>query len=102
MVRNRIYLYSQPKGETGLKELRVPTNVSLIKLENRGSGSVTASGTTERGENAVFFPLGGVKVNDFSNTTSFAQGIYNIEVSGLDYVRFNLDSASDVYITLIG
>lgn len=101
MVRNRIFLYDSAKGETGEKELRVPTNVSLIKLENQGSGSVTITGTTDRGK-VQFYAIGGIKVNDFSTALTFSNGLYNIETSGLEYMRFNLDTASDVYITLIG
>lgn len=101
MVRNRIFLYSEEKGETGEKELRVPVNVSMIKIENQGSGTVTVTGTTNK-DKVQFYAIGGIKANDFSTVLTYPNGLYNIETSGLEYMRFNLDTASNVYITLIG
>ena len=105
LVRNRTLLYNSAEGEIGEKTLRVRVDVSLIKCEVRGSGTLVVSGTTDIPNDSVdpvYFTIGGISVTDFSKHVSLTDGMYDLSVAGLSYLKFNLNSACDVYLTEIG
>ena len=105
LVRDRILLYDSTKGETGEKDFRVRTDTSLIKAEIRGSGTLVIQGTTDIPDedgHAYYFTIGGISVTDYSKHVSLTNGMFNVECSGLCHIKTSLDSACDVYLTLIG
>lgn len=105
MVRDRILLYDSSKNESGIKDFRVRTDTSLIKVEVRGSGQLLIQGTTDIPDedgHAYYFTIGGISVTDYSKHVSLTNGMFNVECSGLCHIKTSLDSACDVYLTLIG
>lgn len=105
MVRDRVLLYNSAKNESGTKDFRVPVNVSLIKAEIRGSGTLLIQGTTDIPDedgHAYYFTIGGISVTDYSKNINLTNGMFNVECSGLCHIKTSLDSACDVYLTLIG
>lgn len=105
LVRDRVLLYDSAKNESGTKDFRVPVNVSLIKAEIRGSGTLLIQGTTDIPDedgHAYYFTIGGISVTDYSKNINLTNGMFNIECSGLCHIKTSLDSACDVYLTLIG
>lgn len=105
LVRDRVLLYDSAKNESGTKDFRVPVNVSLIKAEIRGSGTLLIQGTTDIPDedgHAYYFTIGGISVTDYSKNINLTNGMFNVECSGLCHIKTSLDSACDVYLTLIG
>lgn len=105
LVRDRILLYDSSKNESGTKDFRVRTDTSLIKVEVRGSGQFLIQGTTDIPDedgHAYYFTIGGISVTDYSKHVSLTNGMFNVECSGLCHIKTSLDSACDVYLTLIG
>lgn len=87
-------------GETGEKKLLIPSNVSMIKVEIKGSGSLNCTAMLDRDSDKQV--IGAIKANDFSKVTTMNGGaIYTLEVSGYYKVFFTLSGSADVYIKTI-
>lgn len=97
-----VYSYEKlfQSGETGEKEVLIPVNVSMVKIEVKGSGTLVCTAMLDRESDKV--AIGAINAKDFSNTLSMTEGLYTIEVSGYYKIFFTLSGAStDVYIKAI-
>ena len=103
MIVDRILIYDSSKGETGEKILRIPVNVALLKVENRSGTALTIQGSSDipPNEDAVYYSLGGIRVDDYSQHVNFVNNMYSVEVSGLSYIKLNLAGTGDVYLTMV-
>ena len=85
--------------DNGEKGIVLNPNVSLIKVEVIGSGSISVTAMLDRDSNKNL--LGAIKANDFSKVTVMSAGLYTIEVSGYYKIFFTSSGNSDVYIKTI-
>ena len=53
-------------------------------------------------ETGNFYGLMGIKSNDLKSYLSMTEGIFSIDVNGLDVIRCNLDSNGKVMAEMIG
>lgn len=97
MVEKYIQLFQDT--ESGQKELLISPNVSLLKIEVDGSGSLSANAMLDR--ESELYLIGAIKTNDFSKVTVMNSGLYSMEVSGYYKMFFTSSGNANVYIKTI-
>lgn len=98
MIRKEFFLYDKENGE---KEIIIPNDVSLIKIEVPSGINITMQGKLTR-ESDLYSNLMGIKSKDLKSYLTITDGIFTIEVNGLYSVKFNSDSECSIKIRLIG
>ena len=86
-------------GESGEREILIPSDVALIRLEFK-SGTVTAMGRLDRESDPT--PISGVSMKDFSTSINMSGGqIWTIDCSGLYKVIVNYTGTDEVLMKTI-
>lgn len=98
MIKRKFYLYDDEMGD---KEIKIPVDTAILKLEVPQGVNLTMQGTMDR-EIKNFYGLMGIKSNDLKSYLSMTEGIFSIDVNGLDVIRCNLDSNGKIMAEMIG
>ena len=98
MIKRKFYLYDD---ETGDKEIKIPVDTAILKLEIPQGVNLTIQGTVDR-ETGNFYGLMGIKSNDLKSYLSMTEGIFSVDVNGIDIIRCNLDTNGKVMAEMIG
>ena len=98
MINRKFYLYDDENGD---KEIKIPVDTAILKLEIPQGVNLTMQGTVDE-ETGNFYGLMGIKSNDLKSYLSMTEGIFSIDVNGLDVIRCNLDSNGKVMAEMIG
>lgn len=98
MVRKEFFLYDNDNGE---KEIIIPGDVALIKIEVFSGVNITAQGKLTK-DNEIYSGLMGIKSNDLKPYVVMSEGLFTIEVNGIYSVKFNSDTKGTVKVRMIG
>ena len=86
--------------ESGEKEVLIPTTVSMVRIEVKGSGTLICEAMLDRDSQKQ--PIAAINAKDFSSTLSMTEGLYSIECSGYYKLFFILNSpGSDIFIKAV-
>ena len=98
MIRREIILYDKEIGE---KEIKIPIDTAIIKLEIPSGINLTIQGKLTK-DSKNYFGLMGVKSSDLKSYINMTDGLFSIEVNGIYSVKFNIDVESTIVIRMIG
>lgn len=98
MVQQDFFLYDEESGE---KEVIIPLQSALIKIEVPEGVNISAQGKLAK-ESQVYNALMGVKSNDLKTYISMTNGLFSIDVNGIYSVKFNSDAVSTIKIKMLG
>lgn len=98
MIQQEFFLYKEESGE---KEIIIPLQSVLIKIEVPFGVNISAQGKLTK-ESESYNSLMGIKSNDLKTYVSMTDGLFSIDVNGIYSVKFNSDVVGLVKIRLIG
>lgn len=98
MVIKEYYLYNKELGE---KEIKVPNNVALIKIEVPNGVNITAQGKLSK-DSQNYNGMMGIKSNDLKTYIIMTDGLFSIDVNGIYSIKFNSDAETSIKIKEIG